>query len=87
MRIPIDHYSVIPMYRQIETFFREAIQSGTLLPDMRLPASRKLAEDLGISRITIENAYAELKADGLITSRVGSGTYVLPPNYPKPYSS
>ncbi len=78
MRIPIDHYSVIPMYRQIETFFRKAIQSGTLLPDMRLPASRKLAEDLGISRITIENAYAELKADGLITSRVGSGTYVLP---------
>lgn len=78
MRIPLDHHSDIPLYRQIETFFREAILSGTLVTDTCLPASRKLADDLGISRITVENAYAELKADGLISSRAGSGTYVLP---------
>lgn len=79
MRIPLDHQGVIPLYRQIEVFLREGIQSGRLAPNTRLPASRKLAKDLGISRITVENAYAELKADGLISSQAGSGTYILPP--------
>lgn len=79
MRIPLDQQSDLPLYRQIEAYFREGIQSGNLTPDMRLPASRQLARDLGISRITVENAYAELKADGLISSQTGRGTYILPP--------
>lgn len=79
MRIPLDPHEVLPLYRQIEQFIREGIQSGNLAPDTRLPASRQLAKDLGVSRITVENAYAELKADGLIISRNGSGTYVLHP--------
>lgn len=83
MRIPLDPQSALPLYRQIENYFRTSILSGNLAPDTRLPASRQLAEDLGISRITIENAYAELKAEGLIASKGGSGTYVLPP-YPTP---
>ena len=83
MRIPLDRQSDVPLYRQIETFLREGILSGSLSPDTRLPAIRQLARDLGINRITVENAYAELEADGLIFSRVGSGTYVLPP-YPLP---
>lgn len=78
MRIPLDYHGAIPLYRQIETFFREGILAGTLKADTRLPASRKLATDLGVSRITVENAYAELKADGLVASRAGSGTYILP---------
>lgn len=78
MRIPLDYLGEIPLYKQIENFFREGILAGTLKADTRLPASRKLAADLGISRITVENAYAELKADGLISARAGSGTYVLP---------
>ncbi len=78
MRIPLDYQSSVPIYRQIETYLREGILSGRLTPDTRLPASRKLAQDLAISRITVENAYAELKADGLITAVSGSGTYVLP---------
>lgn len=81
MRIPLDPQSSLPLYRQIENYFRTGILNGNLAPDMRLPASRQLASDLGISRITIENAYAELKADGLVASKGGSGTYVLPP-YP-----
>ena len=79
MRIPLDRRGVVPLYLQIEAFLRQGILSGNLAPDTRLPASRRLARDLGISRITVENAYAELEADGLIFSRVGSGTYVLPP--------
>ena len=78
MRIPIDHESQTPLYQQIETYLRNMICSGQLAPGTRLPATRQLARDLGINRITVETAYAELEADGLIFSRVGSGTYVLP---------
>lgn len=78
MRIPLDRQSTIPLYQQIGDYLRKGIISGSLSPNTRLPASRQLARDLGVNRITVENAYAELEADGLIFSRVGSGTYVLP---------
>jgi GntR family transcriptional regulator / MocR family aminotransferase len=78
MRIPLDHQSAIPLYRQIEIFLRENIHSGALAADTRLPSSRELAQELGVSRITVKNAYAELESDGLIASREGSGTYVAP---------
>jgi len=77
MRIPLDRQCDVPLYQQIKNHFREGILSGSLAPDTRLPASRKLAHDLGVNRITVETAYSELEADGLIYSRVGSGTYVL----------
>lgn len=79
MRIPLDRQSDIPLYQQIKSHLRQGILSGSLAPDTRLPASRQLARDLGVNRITVETAYSELEADGLIYSRVGSGTYVLPP--------
>jgi DNA-binding transcriptional MocR family regulator len=40
----------------------------------------QLAQDLGVNRITVENAYAELEAEGLVFSKLGSGTYVLSPD-------
>jgi GntR family transcriptional regulator/MocR family aminotransferase len=80
MRIPIDRQSPVPLYEQIENHLRQGILSGSLAPDTRLPASRQLAHDLGVNRITVENAYAALETDGLVFSRVGSGTYILPPN-------
>ncbi len=83
MRIPLDRQSAVPLYRQIERFLRQGILSDSLAPGTRLPAIRRLARDLGVNRITVENAYAELEADGLVAARVGSGTYVLPP-YPLP---
>ncbi len=79
MRIPLDRNSPIPLYEQIEQHLRQGILNGSLSPETRLPASRQLARDLGVNRITVENAYAALEADGLVYSRVGSGTYVLPP--------
>jgi GntR family transcriptional regulator/MocR family aminotransferase len=80
MRIPLDRQSSVPLYQQIEDYLRQGIVSGSLAPNTRLPASRQLARDLGINRITVENAYAELETEGLIYSKMGSGTYVLPPN-------
>lgn len=80
MRIPLDRQSAIPLYQQIKTYMRQGILSGSLTADTRLPASRQLARDLGVNRITVENAYAELETEGLVFSKLGSGTYVLPPN-------
>jgi GntR family transcriptional regulator / MocR family aminotransferase len=78
MRIPLDRQSAVPLYQQIEEYLRQGILSGSLAPETRLPASRQLAHDLGVNRITVENAYAELETEGLIYSKMGSGTYVLP---------
>src|SRR5512142_3143193 len=80
MRIPIDRQSATPLYQQIKTYLRQGILSGSLAADTRLPASRQLAQALGVNRITVENAYAELEAEGLVFSKLGSGTYLLPPD-------
>jgi GntR family transcriptional regulator/MocR family aminotransferase len=79
VRIPLDRDGPVPLYQQIQRFLREQVRSGTLLPETRLPASRELAGRLGVSRVTVTNAYAELEAEGLVYSRLGSGTFVAPP--------
>ncbi len=78
MRIPLDRESDTPLYEQIGNYLRNAILSGKLTADTRLPAYRQLANDLGVNRATIENAYSLLEAEGLVFSRMGSGTYILP---------
>lgn len=83
MHIPLERDSPTPLYAQIEQHLRNSILSGRLSPGTRLPASRQLARDLGVSRITVETAYAALEAEGLTLARMGSGTYVLsPPQLP-----
>ena len=76
MRIPLDRSQPIPLYLQIEEFLRRAILDGVLPAESKLPATRTLAASLQVSRLTIENAYAELTSKGLIRQRHGSGTYV-----------
>jgi GntR family transcriptional regulator/MocR family aminotransferase len=76
MRIPLDRNSPVPLYRQIQTFLKSQIRSGKLAPETKLPATRALAMSLGVSRITICNAYGELEAEGLVYARSGSGTYI-----------
>ena len=55
---------------------RDAIRSGRLVPGFQLPSSRALAADLGVARNTVARAYAELIAEGWLTSQHGSGTLV-----------
>jgi GntR family transcriptional regulator/MocR family aminotransferase len=55
---------------------REAVRSGRLAPGTRLPPSRSLAADLGVSRNTVTDSYAELVAEGWLTAQQGSGTRV-----------
>ncbi len=78
MRIPINRDSDTPLYKQVEQFLRDEILSASLPADTRLPSSRELASGLGVNRITIANAYADLEAEGLVYSKPGSGTYVAP---------
>ncbi len=76
MRIPVVRDSPAPIYRQIQQFIAQQIEAGILTPDTRLPSNRELAASLGISRIVVANAYAELESQGLVYGRRGSGTYV-----------
>ncbi|WP_320775270.1 PLP-dependent aminotransferase family protein [Streptomyces sp. CRN 30] len=55
---------------------RESIRSGRLVPGTRLPPYRSLAQDLGIARNTVADAYAELVQEGWLSARQGSGTRV-----------
>ncbi|MFP3966096.1 PLP-dependent aminotransferase family protein [Actinomadura fulvescens] len=60
----------------LERALREAVRSGRLATGMRLPATRRLAEDLDLSRGTVRAAYDQLIAEGYLTARQGSGTVV-----------
>ncbi|MET9471994.1 PLP-dependent aminotransferase family protein [Streptomyces sp. NPDC002917] len=55
---------------------RDAVRTGRLAPGTRLPPSRSLAADLGVSRNTVTDSYAELVAEGWLTAQQGSGTRV-----------
>lgn len=61
---------------QLRTSLRDAIRAGRLATGTRLPASRVLAEDLGISRGVVVDAYAQLAAEGFLITQPGSGTMV-----------
>ncbi|HEY6141206.1 MAG TPA: winged helix-turn-helix domain-containing protein, partial [Thermoanaerobaculia bacterium] len=55
---------------------RTSILQGDLQPGTRLPSTRALAEERGVSRNTVLNAYEQLLAEGYVESRIGSGTCV-----------
>ncbi len=65
-----------PLYRQIYESIRTAILSGEFASKVRLPSTRDLAKQLGVSRITVVNAYEQLFAEGYLEGKTGSGTFV-----------
>lgn len=67
-----------PLYVRLYQHVRDAIVSGALAPGQRLPASRTLAEDLRVSRNTVESALEQLRAEGFVQRRVGAGSIVAP---------
>lgn len=76
MLLELNRDSHVPLYAQIVSEVRRRMNDGALKIGDRLPANRELARSLGVNRNTVTTAYAELAADGLISSRVGSGTYI-----------
>lgn len=71
-----DRSNKTAIYQQIIDHIERSISYGELPPGSMLPSERKLAEQLGVNRSTVIQAYEELRASGLIESAVGSGTHV-----------
>ena len=69
--ISLDQNSRDPLYVQIYDSIRRDITENALKPGEKLMPIRKLAESLDVSRNTVENAYAQLLAEGYVTSRSG----------------
>ena len=76
--VELDRESSEPLYRQIESFVRAAIDAGRLRPGQRIPSVRALAGQLGVGRLTVATAYEELAAEGYLVGRMGFGTIVAP---------
>lgn len=90
--------SKTPLYYQLYSFLAQQIRCGALRPQEQLPARRSAAANLGVSRNTVESAYALLEEEGYIECRSRSGHYVrdisplapavaAPPAVPKPAPS
>jgi len=76
LSMAVDHGAAEPAYMQIFAQVRSFILTGRLSPGQRLPSTRKLAEELGLSRTTLVSAYDHLMSEGYIESRRGAGAYV-----------
>jgi GntR family transcriptional regulator / MocR family aminotransferase len=76
LELTVDPSAPLPLHRQVYAGIRRAILSGEVRPGERLPATRALAEQLSLARATVAEAYDQLRAEGYISGRRGSGTFV-----------
>lgn len=74
--IALDRKSAKALHTQIYDGYRLAIIEGGLRAGQRVPSTRVLASDLGVSRLPVLTAYSQLLAEGYFESRVGSGTVI-----------
>jgi len=82
--IRLDRASAEPLHQQLYRQIRDELRSGSFIDGAsRLPSSRALAADLGISRLTVNLAFSKLHAEGYLRSKAKSGTFVA---YPLPES-
>ncbi|MDX6610141.1 MAG: GntR family transcriptional regulator / MocR family aminotransferase [Solirubrobacterales bacterium] len=70
--VELDRQREIPLHEQIEQSIRENVRAGRLAPGSRLPSSRGLATELGISRGVVSEAYGQLAAEGYLLARQGA---------------
>jgi GntR family transcriptional regulator len=68
-----------PTAKGIAAKFRNDIAEGVYGPGVRLPGAKGVAKQLGVGLMTVQSAYKQLAADGLVVGRPGSGTYVIDP--------
>lgn len=73
----LDPEARLPLHRQLYEEIRNAIVGGRIPSGARIPSSRGLAEDLGVSRTTVLQAVDQLRAEGYLKTVVGSGTRVV----------
>lgn len=72
----IDNSSRTPIYEQIKTQILELVSSGALKPGDKLPSLRSLSASMNLNINTIKKVFAELEADNVIVSVLGSGSYI-----------
>jgi GntR family transcriptional regulator/MocR family aminotransferase len=88
--LALDRQGDLPLYEQLESTLRGAIRDGQLKAGARLPSSRGLASELGISRGVVTSAYDQLAAEGYLETRQGApvrvarGVRAHPPRPPAP---
>ena len=76
--IQVDYHSGVPVYKQVISAITGAVQAGDLADGDKLPSIRELSAQLGINPNTVAKVYRELELTGIIESRAGSGSFVLP---------
>ncbi len=81
MSIPAESFFLDPeaegtLQQKVQRLVAEGVLSGRFRPGERVPSSRKLADHLGVSRITVTNAYTELVADDYLKSKGRSGYFI-----------
>jgi GntR family transcriptional regulator len=72
----LDKKSITPLYSQIQQTLLSKIESGEWTPGTAIPAERELAEQFGVSRMTMRNALTALSRSGHLIREVGRGTFV-----------
>src|SRR5213076_2324314 len=78
--IRLDRTSTEPLHQQLYRQIRDELRSGSFSDGAsRLPSSRALAVDLGISRLTVNLAFSKLYVEGYLRSKARSGTFVAHP--------
>lgn len=73
--LSINYKDPRPIYEQVRDVLRQHILSGAIKPEERLPSVRELAASLAINPNTIQRAYRELEAGGLIYTVAGKGAF------------
>jgi GntR family transcriptional regulator len=72
-----------PLYEQVADALRAQIREGRYRPGDKLPSERELSERFEVSKVTARQAIVQLRAEGLVTSRVGYGVFVAAPGPPR----
>ena len=81
MEFRIEPTSRTPIYRQLGEQIREAIATGRLAHEERLPSVRELSRTLVVNPNTVARVYTELEREGVLLTRPGLGVFVARPRY------
>ena len=82
----VDRAADAPLFHQIYQQLRSAILSGALRSATKLPSTRELAAQLGVSRSAVVSAFEQLLAEGYTFGKKGAGTYIAP-DLPEPFEA
>jgi GntR family transcriptional regulator len=78
--VSIDHEAETPPFAQLAAILRAQIESGELKPGRALPSLTHLMQHYGLSRNTVRRSISVLTNEGLVRTRPGWGTFVVPPS-------